>query len=595
MPVHTLNELYRQAVDSLPRDDMFRHKHGGRWVDISSQEFRQAVTEASQGLASLGIQPGDRVALLSENRVEWAMLDMAILTAGAVVVPIYPTLLPHHIEYILRDCQPTAVISSTPEQSEKLGRLGGSVDSIRHHISMEPVNLADVITVKKLRELGAVHQRQQPEDAERRLVAVDPDDLATIIYTSGTTGDPKGVMLTHKNIVTNVLNVLQVLKIGGNDSCLSFLPLSHIFERMAGYYTMMHAGASIAYAESIETVSTNLLEVRPTVMIAVPRLYEKIYARVINTASSGGSLKRSIFFKAKAAGAEYAAVAVEGKSVSLGLRLRMGVADALVFRKLRAKTGGRLQFFVSGGAPLAQEIAEFFFAAKLPIMEGYGLTETSPVIAVNTFEHFRPGTVGRPIPGIEMKFADDGEILTRSDCVMKGYHGQAEATEDCIIDGWFHTGDIGEMDADGFLRITDRKKDILVTAGGKNVAPQPMENDLKLSKYVAEAVVIGDRRKYLTALIVPNFEAVLELAQRGGVAHEDNDKLLAAPLIQREFQNLIDVVNERRSSFEQIKYFRLVSRDFTLEGGELTPSLKVKRKVVGEKYGELIESMYVDA
>lgn len=592
--VRTLNELFVHAVTEHGQNAMFRSKVDGRWVDVSSQEFERAVTELSQGLVSLGVGPGDRVALLSENRLEWAMTDLATLAAGAVLVPLYPTLMPHQIQFILEDCQPKLAFGSTAGQIAKLSQIRDSVPSLTTIVAFEPVDRANVLTADKVRELGAVHEGNHPGDAQRRRDAVGPDDLATIIYTSGTTGEPKGVMLTHANIVQNVRCTLERLSIGPDDSCLSFLPLSHIFERMAGHFTMIYRGVSIAYAESIEAVAANLREVRPTIMVAVPRLYEKIYARILDAASQGGGAKRRIFFWARRVGARVTAAKASRSGVGSGLALQARVADALVFKKLRARTGGRLRFFVSGGAPLAREIAEFFYAAGLPIMEGYGLTETSPVIAVNTFEDFRPGSVGKPVPHVEVSIAEDGEILTRSPCVMRGYYRQPEATAEMMVDGWFRTGDIGYLDEDGFLFITDRKKDVIVTAGGKNLAPQPIENELKLSKYVTEAVLIGDKRRYVVALIVPDFEQLEAYALREEIPHESRETLLASKHMETLFQTVVDKVNANHPSYEQIKYFRLLGQEFTLESGELTPSLKVKRKVVQEKYADLIESMYAE-
>ncbi len=592
MSVRTLNELYAHAVTNHPQSAMFRHKLDGKWQDVSTTEVAQAVLELSQGLVSLGVEPASRVALLSENRLEWALADLASLTAGAIVVPVYPSLMAHQIEYILRNCEPTAIFCSTAEQADKIVAIAENVPSLRSIITFDRVDKADVLPLAKVRELGQVQHRNHPEDAERRRSAVEEGDVATIIYTSGTTGNPKGVMLSHRNIVQNVLAGLSVLDVRPEDTCLSFLPLSHIFERMAGYYVMMHQGATIAYAQTVETVAEDMTVVKPTVMVSVPRLYEKIYARVLHAASQGSSTKRRLFDWARSIGTEVTACRVRGQSPSLWLNVRAVVADALVFKKLRARTGGRLRYFVSGGAPLAKEIAEFFFAARLPILEGYGLTETSPVITVNTLEHFRPGSVGPVVPGVEVKIADDGEIHMRGPSLMTGYYKDDAATHAAIVDGWFHTGDIGYIDADGYLHITDRKKDLLVTAGGKNIAPQPIENELKLNKYVTEAVLVGDRRKYLTALLVPSFEALEDFARTSGIGWTDHRGLLEAPEVNALFERAVSDVNELHPSFEQIKYFRLLDHEFTLESGQLTPSLKVKRKVVLDMYTDAIETMY---
>jgi long-chain acyl-CoA synthetase len=449
-----------------------------------------------------------------------------------------------------------------------------------------------VRTLQEVQALGAAaearHRRWQDEAREAR-----PDDLATLIYTSGTTGDPKGVMLTHGNFVSNVLSALQVLHIGPEDSALSLLPLSHSFERMAGHYSMFHAGVTVAYAESLEAVAANMLEVRPTVTLAVPRLYEKIYARVLENALSGSGLKRRIFFWAKRNAETWADLVLARRPVPGGLALKKRLADRLVFSKLRARTGGRIRFFVSGGAPLSADIAKFFYAAGMPVLEGYGLSETSPVITVSSYEAPRMGAVGKPIPGVEVKIAEDGEILCRGPNIMKGYFNKPEATREAIdANGWFHTGDIGELDADGYLRITDRKKDIIVTAGGKNIAPQPIENAVKTNKFVLNAVMIGDKRKFPLMLVVPNPDAVTAWARERGLPADDYARLLAHPdvaaKVEREIMgNLRDL-----ASYETPKKFVLLQDDFTIESGELTPTLKVKRRVVEKKYATEIEAAY---
>ena len=592
MTVRTLTELYLEAVRTHPKPVMFRYKQDGRWTELSTADFDTAVREIAAGLLVYGIQPGDRVALLSENRVEWAMVDIATLLIGTINVPIYPTLLPDQIAYILGDCAPVAIFCSTREQVAKLEGSFERVESLQHLVSFEPADRADAMTLRKLRELGRTNLEAQNEEIDRRAGRVEPDDVATLIYTSGTTGNPKGVMLTHGNITGNVLAGLEVLDVHPEDSCLSFLPLSHILERMAGHYVMLHTGVTINYAESVETVAADMGEISPTVMVSVPRLYEKIYARVLDAASQGSPVKRKLFFWAKGVGERWTELKVAGKSVPFGLELQRRIGDALVFKKLRARTGGKLRFFVSGGAPLAKEIAEFFYSAGMPILEGYGLTETSPVIAVNTFEHFRPGSVGPPVPGCEVRIAEDGEILTRSPYVMKGYWKRDDATAETIVDGWLHTGDIGHLDDDGFLYITDRKKDIIVTAGGKNIAPQPVESELKLSKYVGEAVLIGDRRRYLVALLVPNFEALEDHARKEGIAFDDRASLISRPEIQKLYGDLVHSVNQRLASFEQIKFFRCLDHEFTIDDGQLTPSMKVKRRVVNDRYESIIDEMY---
>lgn len=592
MSEQTLVDLFEESVRERPRPDLFQWKEDGAWVQMSSQEAHRAVLEAAEGMASLGIQSGDRVAILSENRVEWALGDQAALRMGALVVTIYPTLLPAQVEYILRDSGSVAVLCDSAAQVAKVESIRANCPELKHVICFESVDRGGIYAWSQLREIGAVQLERHPEDAEARGKNISADATATLIYTSGTTGDPKGVMLSHHNIVANVQAALEIFEIGSADNVLSFLPLSHIFERMAGYYTMLFAGVGIAYAESIETVAADMGDIQPTIMVSVPRLYEKIYSRVLGMAIAGSPVKRGIFFWAKGVGEKWVMKKVAGQSVPPHLAFAKGLAEALVFKKLQKRTGGHLRFFISGGAPLAKEIAEFFYAAGLVIYEGYGLTETSPVITANSADHFRPGTVGHPMPGVKVRIAEDGEILTRSDSVMQGYWKRPDATAETIVDGWLHTGDIGHVDDDGFLHITDRKKDLIVTAGGKNVAPQPIENQLKLSRYITELCLVGDKRKYIVALIVPTVENLEGYCERNKLSFASTKEMLNNSQILSLFEHLVEKVNADRPNYEQVKYFRLLEREFTQDEDELTPSLKVKRRVIQERYRDLIEEMY---
>jgi len=588
-PLETLNQIYREAVDTYARPDSFRVKRDGAYRDVSMETFARAGSEIALGLIALGLKPGERVALLSETRLEWAEADMGILTAGLVSVPIYPTLASGTVEHILKDSGARVLLASSPDQAAK-------IDAYRRGEPGFPVVLLEgsregCLTLEDLRARGRQLGEGEPELHRRRWDAVGPEDLATLIYTSGTTGPPKGVMLTHRNIASNVEAGLQVLKLTPADTCLAFLPLSHILERMAGHYCMLHGGATIAYAESIDTVPENLGEVRPTVVVSVPRLYEKMYARILDTASAGGPVKKNLFFWARQVGLRWADEVLAGRSVGLGLALQYRVAQALVFRKLKTRTGGRLRFFVSGGAPLAVDIARFFFAAGLPILEGYGLTETSPLLSVNTLDRIRPGTVGPPAPGVEIRIAGDGEILARGPNIMKGYYNQPEATAEVMQGGWFHTGDIGHLDPDGYLVITDRKKDLIVTAGGKNVAPQPIESRLKTDKFLTEVVVLGDRRPYLVALVIPNFENLASYAKLKGIAAAGPSELVRHPAIREFLERRVARLQEGSAPFECIKKMHVLDRDLEI-GAELTPTLKVKRKEIAKRFHDEIEALY---
>lgn len=593
----TLNELFFGAMDAYAaRPVVMRVKVAGAWTELSYRDLEQRVRSLASAFRELGIGPGERVAILSENRPEWAITDYACLTVRCADVPIYPTLPARQIEFILRDSGARAIVVSSADQLAKVDEIRDRLADLEHVIVMDD-GTAGRNGVLQFETLA----RRNPdamipaEDWRREALAVGPDDLATLIYTSGTTGDPKGVMLTHGNLASNVVAGLTVLALRDTDECLSFLPLSHVFERMAGHYCMMQAGTIISYATSVDTVPAEMLEIRPTVVLSVPRLYEKIYARVLENATSGSPIKKRLFFWAKRTGETWAEYTLSRRPIARGLALRYRIARKLVFSKLHARVGGRLRFFVSGGAPLAADIARFFYAAGLPILEGYGLTETSPVIAVNTFGAVKLGTVGRPVPGVEVRIAPDGEILTRGPHVMKGYFGKPEATAEAIDpDGWLHTGDIGVLDAEGFLRITDRKKDMIVTAGGKNIAPQPIENLVKTSKFVSNAVMLGDRRKFPIMLVVPNIENLKAWATRKGIRFDANDgaAFLALQPVRAKMDREVLRPLADLAHFEVPKRLLLLPDDFSVETGELTPTLKVKRRIVEQNHKDAIEELY---
>ena len=601
-PPRTIPELFLQAVERHDRADFMRYKAGGDWALIPAREFREEVELAAHGLIALGVRPGDRVALLSENRPGWALADLATLSVGAWSVPIYTSLTSDEVQFILEDSGARACVVSTEQQLAKVEEVRGRCPELACVIVLDPLERDEpwLHTARQLVERGRKAYGIHPGAVDERRLAIDPESTATILYTSGTTGRPKGVMLSHRNLVSNAIDALESLAIASSDLHLSWLPLSHSFERLAGYYLMIHAGVSIAYAESIEKVVDNMREVRPTLTTGAPRLYEKMYAAVLQSASDAGGLKKSIAFWARRIGIEYAEAEVGGGGASAWLKLQRGIADRLVFSKIRARVGGNIHFFVSGSAPLAPVIMKFFYAAGMPIMEGYGLTETSPVVSVNTFEHMRFGTVGRPIRNVEVKIdpdpdrpEGDGEVMVRGPNVMQGYYHLPEKTAEVLSpDGWFRTGDIGMLDADGFLAITDRKKDLIKTSGGKYVAPQPIENEIKTSRYVSQAVVVGNKRKYASVLIVPNFENLAAWARGQGIPTEDREALLADAGVTRLYDEVLEKVNANRPSYETIKRVGLLPHDFTIDAGELTPTLKVKRGKIEEKYSALIDTLY---
>jgi long-chain acyl-CoA synthetase len=573
---------------------MFSYKGSdGSYVDVSSEETFRKVRAVRMGLDSLGVSAGDKVAILAENRFEWALADLAILSAGAADVPIYPTLLEDTIEYILNDCQPVAIFVSSNEQAQKIHNIRGRLPFLKDVISFDRVQLPDILHFDKLLQIGGTLADKHPQSAADDVGPSEKDDLCSIIYTSGTTGNPKGVMLSHWNFVSNVLSACSIIEINNKDRALSFLPLSHVLERMAGFYTVMHSGAGIAYAESVETVAADMQIVKPTLMISVPRLYEKIFDRVNTMAMAGSPIKRAIFMWGRKVGQQWGEAERSGKAIPALLNLQYKIVDKLVFSKLRARTGGQLRFFISGGAPLANHINEFFYAAGMKILEGYGLTETSPLISVNSFENFKIGSIGQLAPGTEVNIADDGEIIVRGPQVMLGYYNNPEATERVMdAEGWLSTGDIGHMDDDGFLYITDRKKDIIVTAGGKNIAPQPIENALKKNKFISQVVVLGDKMPYLSCLIVPNYENLEEWAREHGLEWQDHAELIRLQEILDKYERGLERTNSKLPGFSTIKAFGLLVEEFTLESDELTPTLKVKRRVIQENYKDKIATLY---
>ena len=592
----TLPQLFFDAVAKYDKPDALQHKVNGTFQPISSQTLADRVRRVALGLRELGVQPGDRVAILSENRPEWAIADYACVTSGVADVPLYPNLPAEQAAYIIRDSGAVALFVSDAAQAAKIAGVRNGLPSLRTIITFAGERHAGVEhTLAELEANGAVVDDDAHRVAYRAAAdAVKPNDVATFIYTSGTTGEPKGVMLTHDNLFSNTLASAAAIPFGEGEVGLSFLPLSHIFERMGGHYLMFHVGCSIAYAESMDTVPIDMQTVRPTLVLSVPRLYEKMYARVLENALAGGAVKKRIFFWARKVAEQWADVKLTGGEPAGLLALKYRIAQKLVFSKLQARTGGRLRYFVSGGAPLAPEINKFFFAAGLVILEGYGLTETSPVIAVNTPAAFRIGSVGKPLPGVEVKIESDGEILTRGPHVMKGYYNKPDATRESIdAEGWFHTGDIGVL-TDDFLSITDRKKDIIVTAGGKNIAPQPIESMIKTNKYVSQAVVIGDKRKFPIVLIVPNWEQLEKYAKHKNIIWTDRAQLREMPTIQAKMDKEVRGQFTGLAPFEMPKKIALLEHDFSIERGELTPTLKVKRRVIDKTYKSLIDKLYAE-
>jgi long-chain acyl-CoA synthetase len=591
MAIQTLSELFLLAA-SRDRADCLQHKVDGTYVAIPSREFAGRVRALAKGLRDLGVQRGDRVALMADNGPHWPIIDFASLCAGAVLVPIYPTLLPEQAVYIANDSGARVAFVQGRERLDGLIDLRAQMPAVERFVLVDAGGAPAPQGVERLAQLLERGRDADPAAFEAEARRARPDDLATLIYTSGTTGNPKGVMLTHGNIASNVVSALQRLDIDGSYTALSFLPLAHSFERTVDYI-YFYRGCSIAYAESVQTVAQNLGEVKPHVFVSVPRVYEKVLARVQENVAKSSPGKQKIFHWAVGVGRQALPWRLRKERPPGLLGFKLALADKLVFGKIRERLGGRFGMAVSGGAPLGRDVAEFFWGAGVPIYEGYGLTETSPVLTVNSHPEVKLGTVGKPIPGVDVEIADDGEILARGPNIMKGYFNNPQATAEVIDErGWFHTGDIGHFDAEGFLTITDRKKELIVNAYGKNIAPAPIENQLKSSRFIGQAVVIGDRRQFLTALLVPDFETLRAWAEREGVGAADDAALIAAQKVRDLFRGEVDAVNQHLARYEQIRAWELMPKEFTLETGELTPTQKVKRRVILQKYGDILDRLY---
>lgn len=591
MKPKTLVDVFRN-LQTLEKPDLHLYKKDGTWHPVSSAEFVRRVKAVACALEGLGVPPGGRVALLSENRPEWSVVDFACQCYGAVLVPIFPTMVSQQADYLLRDSGTVLAFASSADQAKKVLDARPSCPDLVHVVVFDEVATPGILRFSKVLEDGQKAYEAEPAAFDRRADARKPDDLATLIYTSGTTGEPKGAMLTQDNFVSNTLAGCTILPLSREDLALSFLPLSHVFERLIEY-CFYHRGTSIAFAESIDAVRDNLVEVNPTVFGAVPRVYEKVYGRVMDKVSKAPAVRQKLFAAAIATGREALALRAEKKTPGALLAARHFLFEKLVYGKIRAALGTRFRFAISGGAPLSRELAQFFWGIGIEIYEGYGLTETSPVIAVNCPSAWRLGSVGRILPGVECRIADDGEILARGPNIMKGYWNKPEATKEAIDDeGWFHTGDIGVIDDEGFLKITDRKKEIIVNANGKNIAPAPIENGLRNETWISQAVCIGDRRKFLSALLVPNFEMLADWAKAHGLSGQAVEQLLEDSRVRDVFKVIIDRQNASRPHEQQIRKFSLLPAEFTIEGGELTPKLSVKRRVVDAKYKGVIDRMY---
>jgi long-chain acyl-CoA synthetase len=570
---------------NFPNSKMFVSKVNGAWIPLSTSEFILRAMEISKGLISLGIQPGDKIAVASSNRVEWNILDIGVQQIGAILVPVYPNISENDYRFIFNDAQVKICVVSNLELANKIKNIKNEIPSLQHLFTFD--EMADFVSWKYIFDLAS----SAPEsEVEKRMEKVKRSDLVTIIYTSGTTGNPKGVMLSHNNILTNIDGCKPRIPADNNSNVLTFLPVCHVYERML-HYLYMYIGCSIHFAESMDTIGENIREVKPNVFTAVPRLIEKVFDKIMATGDSLSGIKRKLFFWAVSLAEEYDVV---GKS--LWYKFRLAIARKLIFSKWQLALGGNVRAIASGSAALQPRLARIFLAANIPILEGYGLTETSPVVSVNSFDQgIRIGTVGTLIDGVQVKIAEDGEILVKGPNVMLGYYNNQEATEEVIDkDGWFHTGDIGILQENIFLKITDRKKEIFKTSGGKYIAPQALENKFKESRFIEQIMVIGENEKFPSAFIVPCFPYIKEWSSKIGVdlSGSTNDEIASNELVYKQIKEEVFTFNQGFGSWEQIKKFVLLSKEFTIEAGELTPTLKLKRKKILSNYQNEYNSIY---
>ncbi len=599
-----MNIMSYQSIPAVLKDNARKfskrtavsYKKRGVYLSLTYEEFYERVLMLARGLRKYGVMPGDKVAIFSENRLGWAISDFGIQCVGGITVPIYATNTGKQAAYILNHCEAKVVFCSTKSQYEKLYSVKDQLPHVDLVVSYERFmghRSFPVYCQYQLSEVGTPLSEEDKKEIEEQIDQITQNDIITVIYTSGTTGPPKGVLLTQRNIMINAEYGAKQLGMPQRDeTTLSFLPLSHVLERTGGYYVTLMHGNHIAFAENPAAVLENMLEVRPTSMVSVPRLFEKIYSRVYESVHQMTPFRRKIFHKAIAVGRDY----VNKKYITnepLGLLgLKYKLYDRLVFSKIRARFGGRLTYFLCGGAPLDKTINEFMWIIGLPVFNGYGLTETSPGVAISGVGMVRFDSVGKALRETELKLAEDGELLVKGPQVMLGYYKNDEATLETFEDGWFKTGDIAKIDEQGFVYIVDRKKELIVTAGGKNIAPQPIENELKLDKYISQAIVFGDRKPYLVAIVTPNIERLIDFAREENISYIDIDELVLNTKVKELYATRIKELNKNYPPYKTIKYFAVVANDFSIEGGELTPTLKLKRKVILEKYQDVIEDLY---
>ncbi|MBU1564201.1 MAG: long-chain fatty acid--CoA ligase [Proteobacteria bacterium] len=596
MSYQSIPAVVRDNAKKYAKKTAISYKKKGVYHSLTYEEFFERVLLLARGLRKFGMTPGDKVAIFSENRLGWAISDFGIQCAGGITVPIYATNTGKQAAYVINHCEARIVFCSTQAQYEKLYLIKDELPNVDLVVSFESFlghRSFPVFTQYQVSDIDTPLSDEDRQQIEDQITQITPEDLITIIYTSGTTGPPKGVLLTQRNIMINVEYAIEQLGMAQeNMTTLSFLPLSHVLERTGSYYNTLMNGNHFVFAESPLTVMDNMAEVRPTAMVSVPRLFEKIYSRIHEGVSQMPPARQKIFNRAIEIGREYVNKKYITKEPLGLLSLKYKLFDKLVFAKIRARFGGRLSYFLCGGAPLDKTICEFMWIIGLPVYNGYGLTETSPCVTISGAREVRFDSVGIAVRETELKLEPDGELLVKGPQVMRGYYKNDEATLDSIQDGWFRTGDIAKIDEQGFVYIVDRKKELIVTAGGKNIAPQPIENELKLDKYISQAIVFGDLKPYLVAVITANIETLEVYAKEEKISYKDNDELVQNPKVKELFATRIKELNKSYPPYKTIKFFAVIANDFSIEGGELTPTLKLKRKVILEKYKDIIEDLY---
>ena len=596
MNYKTISQMFLGTTERCSDKKLFYYKKDNDWVGLNGKDILITVEDISFALRSLGIEANSNVAIISNNSPKWAMCDYGIICSTMSTVTIYPTLISNQVEFILQNSNSKLIFVENQEQLEKVNNVKSNCEDLKYIVVLDDSckrESNDIMNFVTFLDKGKDFSQNCDISFSDMVNSVKEDDILTIIYTSGTTGVPKGVVLTHKNLLSNVEATLKVAEFTNNETFLSFLPLSHVLERMGGHYTPFTIGATIYYAENMETIADNMVESSPTIVVCVPRVFEKIHAKFMQGIKSAPKIRQNLFYWALNVGSKYSNLKVSKQKIGFFLSLKHKIANKLIYSKVKARFGGKIKFFVSGGAPLSKHLAEFFAAVDITILEGYGLTETSPVLTVNSPTDLKFGYVGKPLFNVNIKIADDGEILAKGPNIMTKYYRNEEATSEVFdSDGWFHTGDIGIIDEDGFLKITDRKKSLIVTSGGKNIAPAPIELKLATSSFIEQVHVIGDKRNFLTALIVPNFDTLIAYLKNNGNNLNDPNALVDHSDVIELFNNEVDIAMSEFSNYEKIKKFTLLTDPFSIEKGEMTPKMSIVKKVVEQNYSELINKMY---